>query len=150
MLRSACILGFTLVALFTRSLGLSNGLATTPLMGWNSWNSFHDEVNETLIKETTDLLVSTGLAGVGYNYVVIDGAPLLCQQAAALPHNSDQLGTAWKCRLCSNQCSCATKHTLHKQPNLIRDRVGTQMGGQSANGRFQGLLDIMRRAFPLA
>ena len=89
MLRSACLLGFTLVALFTRSLGLSNGLATTPLMGWNSWNSFHDDVNETLIKETTDLLVSTGLAGVGYNYVVIDGAPLLCQQAAALPYNTD-------------------------------------------------------------
>lgn len=53
-------------------LQLSNGLAQTPQMGWNSWNFFACSINETLIKETADALISTGLADLGYNYVNID------------------------------------------------------------------------------
>ncbi|KAK9682682.1 hypothetical protein RND81_10G089000 [Saponaria officinalis] len=53
-------------------LQLSNGLAQTPQMGWNSWNFFACDINESLIKQTADALVSTGLADLGYNYVNID------------------------------------------------------------------------------
>ncbi|KAL4556965.1 hypothetical protein LXL04_035135 [Taraxacum kok-saghyz] len=53
-------------------LQLSNGLAQTPQMGWNSWNFFACNINESLIKETADALVSSGLADLGYNYVNID------------------------------------------------------------------------------
>ncbi|CAI9302578.1 unnamed protein product [Lactuca saligna] len=53
-------------------LQLSNGLAQTPQMGWNSWNFFACNINETLIKETADALISSGLADLGYNYVNID------------------------------------------------------------------------------
>jgi alpha-galactosidase len=53
-------------------LQLNNGLALTPQMGWNSWNFFACNINETLIRETADALVSTGLAKLGYNYVNID------------------------------------------------------------------------------
>lgn len=41
-------------------------------MGWNSWNKFHCNINETLIKQTADLLVSTGLAEKGYKYLNLD------------------------------------------------------------------------------
>ncbi|WJX34518.1 Alpha-galactosidase 3 [Trifolium repens] len=51
---------------------LTNGLALTPQMGWNSWNFFACNINETLIKETADALISTGLAKLGYDYVNID------------------------------------------------------------------------------
>ncbi|KMT16789.1 hypothetical protein BVRB_2g042760 [Beta vulgaris subsp. vulgaris] len=51
---------------------LFNGLALTPQMGWNSWNFFACNINETVIKETADALVSTGLADLGYVYVNID------------------------------------------------------------------------------
>ncbi|CAO2820740.1 unnamed protein product [Amaranthus hypochondriacus] len=51
---------------------LFNGLALTPQMGWNSWNFFACNINETVIKETADALVSTGLAKLGYIYVNID------------------------------------------------------------------------------
>ncbi|ONK56611.1 uncharacterized protein A4U43_C10F10710 [Asparagus officinalis] len=51
---------------------LSNGLAITPPMGWNSWNHFDCSINEKIIKETADALVSTGLAEFGYRYVNID------------------------------------------------------------------------------
>ncbi|KAK1285543.1 hypothetical protein QJS10_CPB20g00132 [Acorus calamus] len=53
-------------------LQLDNGLALTPQMGWNSWNFFACNINETVIKETADALVSTGLANLGYIYVNID------------------------------------------------------------------------------
>ncbi|KAL5569623.1 hypothetical protein UlMin_026198 [Ulmus minor] len=53
-------------------LQLNNGLAKTPQMGWNSWNFFACNINETVIKETADALLSTGLADLGYVYVNID------------------------------------------------------------------------------
>ncbi|KAH9767453.1 alpha-galactosidase 3 [Citrus sinensis] len=53
-------------------LQLNNGLASTPQMGWNSWNFFACNISETIIKETTDALVSTGLAELGYDHVNID------------------------------------------------------------------------------
>ncbi|PKI63948.1 hypothetical protein CRG98_015624, partial [Punica granatum] len=51
---------------------LANGLGLTPPMGWNSWNHFNCKINEKIIKETADALVSTGLAKLGYEYVNID------------------------------------------------------------------------------
>ncbi|KAK9282985.1 hypothetical protein L1049_011212 [Liquidambar formosana] len=47
-------------------------LALSPQMGWNSWNFFACNINETVIKETADALISTGLADLGYIYVNID------------------------------------------------------------------------------
>jgi len=43
-------------------------------MGWNSWN-WHGkkEINENVVRETIDAMVSTGLRDAGYNYIVIDG-----------------------------------------------------------------------------
>ena len=61
-----------LLLLAISALALNNGLGKTPPMGWNSWNRFHCNINETLIKQTADLLVSTGLAAKGYKYVNLD------------------------------------------------------------------------------
>jgi len=47
-------------------------LAMTPPMGWNSWNPFGKNVNEQVIKETADVMVSSGLKDVGFTYIVID------------------------------------------------------------------------------
>ena len=47
-------------------------LALTPPMGWNSWNHFDCDIDETLIKETADALVSTGLRDSGFVYVNLD------------------------------------------------------------------------------
>uniref|UniRef100_A0A5B7C7T9 Alpha-galactosidase n=2 Tax=Davidia involucrata TaxID=16924 RepID=A0A5B7C7T9_DAVIN len=51
---------------------LANGLGLTPQMGWNSWNHFHCHIEEKLIRETADAMVSTGLAAVGYEYINLD------------------------------------------------------------------------------
>jgi alpha-galactosidase len=41
------------------------GLAPTPPMGWNSWNSFQTNVDEQLIKETADALIKSGMCDAG-------------------------------------------------------------------------------------
>ncbi|CAJ1952375.1 unnamed protein product [Sphenostylis stenocarpa] len=53
---------------------LENGLGQTPPMGWNSWNHFSCNINEGLIRETADAMVSTGLAALGYQYINIGRA----------------------------------------------------------------------------
>jgi alpha-galactosidase len=47
-------------------------LALTPPMGWNSYNHFNCNISETLIRETADAMVESGMQAVGYEYVVID------------------------------------------------------------------------------
>ena len=47
-------------------------LAQTPPMGWNSWNPFGKNVNEQVIMETADAIVSSGLKDAGFTYIVID------------------------------------------------------------------------------
>ena len=49
-----------------------NGLAQTPPMGWNSWNKFACDVNETIVRATADAMVRSGMRDAGYQYVVID------------------------------------------------------------------------------
>lgn len=44
----------------------------TPPMGWNSWNTFGENINEKLILETADAMVESGLLSHGYDYLVID------------------------------------------------------------------------------
>ncbi|MCH3982521.1 MAG: glycoside hydrolase family 27 protein [Prevotella sp.] len=47
-------------------------LAQTPPMGWMSWNLFSSEINEDLIKEMADAMVSGGFRDAGYQYIFID------------------------------------------------------------------------------
>lgn len=47
-------------------------LAQTPPMGWNSWNTFGPEIDESLVREVADAFVGEGLKDAGYEYVVID------------------------------------------------------------------------------
>ena len=41
-------------------------------MGWSSWNTFGLNINETLIKQTANSMVSKKLLDAGYNHVNID------------------------------------------------------------------------------
>lgn len=49
-----------------------NQLCPTPPMGWMTWNLFKGDINEQLIRETADAMVSEGLAAAGYKYIFID------------------------------------------------------------------------------
>ena len=47
-------------------------LAETPVMGWSTWNHFHCNINEKLIRNASDLLIQSGLAKAGYTFVNLD------------------------------------------------------------------------------
>ncbi|MFJ6698970.1 NPCBM/NEW2 domain-containing protein [Streptomyces sp. NPDC091272] len=53
---------------------LPDGLALTPPMGFNNWNSTHcrAEFNEAMVKGIADLFVEKGLKAAGYEYVNLD------------------------------------------------------------------------------
>src|SRR5882724_5629772 len=48
------------------------GVASTPPMGWNSWNYFAGKVTDKDIRDSADQIVSTGMKDAGYIYVNID------------------------------------------------------------------------------
>ena len=48
------------------------GLAETPPLGWNSWNTFSTDINEQLVKDIADKFVELGLKDAGYQYIVLD------------------------------------------------------------------------------
>ena len=56
----------------TSAQALENGVARTPPMGWNSWNTFGCNINEALIRQMADAIVSSGMRDLGYQYVVVD------------------------------------------------------------------------------
>jgi alpha-galactosidase len=77
------------------------GLAPRPPMGWNSWNRTGPQIDEKLIRETADAMVSSGMRELGYVYVSLDdgwqgdtacdpsGAPLWHKQR--FPHGMKPL-----------------------------------------------------------
>ncbi|HEV8556074.1 MAG TPA: alpha-galactosidase, partial [Actinophytocola sp.] len=66
------------VALFTAAphqpsaLAAPGSPALIPPLGWNDWNSFGCNVNETVIRQAADAMVSSGMRDAGYQYVVVD------------------------------------------------------------------------------
>ena len=72
------------------SEGKTSKLENRPPMGWNSWNYFGKRsINEKIVKEIMDAMVSSGLKTAGYQYVVIDGGwrdSRLSSRGELLPH----------------------------------------------------------------
>ncbi len=47
-------------------------LALTPPMGWNTWNTFKCNIDEKLVRESADVMVSSGMRDAGYEYINLD------------------------------------------------------------------------------
>jgi alpha-galactosidase len=47
-------------------------LALTPPMGWNHWYAHYGRITDSLVREAADVMVKTGMADAGYQYVNID------------------------------------------------------------------------------
>jgi len=50
----------------------NDGLALTPPMGWNSWNAFKMDIDESKIKAIAEAMVRSGMRDAGYVYLVLD------------------------------------------------------------------------------
>jgi alpha-galactosidase len=47
-------------------------LALTPPMGWNHWYVHYDRITDKLMREAAEVMLASGMADVGYQYVNID------------------------------------------------------------------------------
>ena len=66
----------------------SNGVALTPPMGWSSWNTFRNRINEKLILETAQAMKDNGLIEAGYKYINLDD----CWQSSLRDENGELVG----------------------------------------------------------
>jgi alpha-galactosidase len=48
-------------------------MAPTPPMGWSTWNHFHHDISDAMVRAQADAMVSSGMRDAGYVYVNIDG-----------------------------------------------------------------------------
>ena len=68
-----CVLGLWLTLMPAQlSQALTNGLALTPPMGWNSWNNFGCDINEAIIRSMADAMATNGMRAAGYQYINLD------------------------------------------------------------------------------
>lgn len=49
-----------------------NGVGRLPFMGYNTWNAYHCDIDESIILETARLMKALGLSDAGYDHVNID------------------------------------------------------------------------------
>ncbi|GAA1286981.1 glycoside hydrolase family 27 protein [Saccharothrix xinjiangensis] len=112
--------------------------ALTPPMGWNSWNSFGCDINEGMIRQATDAIVSSGMRDAGYQYVVVDdcwyepqrdGAGNLRASASRFPSGMKALGDHIHAR--------GLKFGIYMAPTdrTCAQRVGTYPGSTGSGGR---------------
>jgi hypothetical protein len=87
---SRLITAILILFLFTPVVGAGSSntfikpaLAPTPPMGWNSWEAFRKDVDESKIESQADAMVELGLRDAGYRYLVIDGGWKTTQRDAA-------------------------------------------------------------------
>ncbi|PCH37488.1 glycoside hydrolase family 27 protein [Wolfiporia cocos MD-104 SS10] len=51
---------------------IENGVARLPVLGYNTWNTYACNINESIILETASLMKSLGLQDAGYTHVNLD------------------------------------------------------------------------------
>jgi alpha-galactosidase len=93
-------------------------LALTPPMGWNHWYAHYDRITDKMMREAADIMISSGMADVGYQYVNIDD----CWMNS--PNNKDSLRVG---------------PLRDEQGNLVPNRHFPDMPGLSAYIHSKGL-----------
>ncbi|RME90348.1 MAG: alpha-galactosidase [Verrucomicrobia bacterium] len=67
-------------------------LALTPPMGWNHWYAHYNRITDAMVREAADLMVRTGMADAGYQYVNIDDCWMRARPGGN-PANRDREGS---------------------------------------------------------
>ncbi len=90
----------------------------TPPMGWSSWNTFRNHIDEDLIYSTAKAMVNSGLAEAGYKYINLDD----CWQSSIRDEDGKLQGDL--------------KTFSRGIPSLISDinELGLKVGLYSSNG----------------
>ncbi|MFG3280875.1 ricin-type beta-trefoil lectin domain protein [Streptomyces sp. NPDC048111] len=111
----------------------SRPLAATPPMGWNNWAHYMCDISEQTVVHNADALVSTGLAGKGYDTLTVDDCWMakardadgsLVADPARFPHGMAWLGSYL--------------HARGLKFGIYEDAGATTCGGYPGSGRPKG------------
>ncbi len=69
--RTKFILAITVLCLMQTGI-VSAQKSKPPIMGWSSWNHFHININEQMVRGQADAMISSGLYNAGYRFINID------------------------------------------------------------------------------
>jgi alpha-galactosidase len=69
---ASCVVFSSVVSMAGIALASPTSPASTPPMGWNSWNHFAEKVSDAVVRAQADAMVSSGLRDAGYVYINID------------------------------------------------------------------------------
>ena len=72
MIQKKGILIVLVLVAFITTTGFGQAKAKAPIMGWSSWNNFRIHIDEKMIREQADALISSGLYAAGYRFINID------------------------------------------------------------------------------
>ncbi|MFF8871444.1 glycoside hydrolase family 27 protein [Streptomyces massasporeus] len=142
LLRLLTATALTLTACVTASAGTTaeaapGSPALTPPLGWNSWNSFGCGITEAQVRQAADAMVSTGMKGAGYQYVVVDDCWFDPQRDAAgnLRANPTKFPSGMKA-LGDYIHSKGLKFGIYQAPNekTCAQGVGTYPGSTGSKG----------------
>src|ERR1044071_2564015 len=70
-IRASAIFCFCMAAVAAAHAS-SNGLALTPPMGWNDWNTFGCGISDSVVRQVADAMATNGMKAAGYQFVNID------------------------------------------------------------------------------
>jgi alpha-galactosidase len=66
-----CLLNFLLL-LPVSSHALTNSLALTPPMGWNSWNHYACNISDPIVRSIADTMATNGMKAASYQFINLD------------------------------------------------------------------------------
>jgi alpha-galactosidase len=109
-----------LVLSFAAGAAFAQGpkLARTPPMGWNSWNHFRLNINDSVIRAQARAMASNGMKAAGYEYVVIDGGWEGYHDAQGVFHPNILKFPDMK-KLCEYVHSLGLKVGIHDSPGPV-------------------------------
>jgi alpha-galactosidase len=103
-------------------------------MGWNSWNTFQCNINETLIKAVADTFVSSGMQAAGYQYVNLDDCWMNGRDSSGkLQWNTTKFPSGIPA-LATYIHNKGLKFGIYESPNTSKTCVGLYCGCSDAAG----------------
>ena len=118
--------------------GLDNGLGLVPPLAWSSWNYFNQAINESLIREIGDAMVSTGLASIGFRQINIDSGYLNRERDSLgqMVPNSTKFPSGMRA-LADYLASRPIPLGLGLYTDITNHTCGPDMGGPGAWGHYK-------------
>jgi len=72
-------------------------------MGWSTWNHFHHDISDAMVRAQADAMVASGMRDAGYVYVNIDGGWEGYRDSAGVLHPNESFPTTLSSRLNSKK-----------------------------------------------